>query len=98
MDIKDEKGTTIGRIGAFYDTQRSAVYRQKTGGIGFFEVINSKEAAFTFFDAARQWLASKGMQAMDGPINFGRTTATGAFWSTDSCSRVMACIQYEVLP
>jgi len=62
--LRDEKGSTIGRIAAFYDTLRSSVYRQKTGGIGFFEVINSKEAAFALFDAARDWLASKGMQSM----------------------------------
>lgn len=69
--LRDEKGTVIGRIAAFYDNQRSSAYKQKTGGIGFFEVINSREAAFTLFDTAREWLASKGMEAMDGPVNFG---------------------------
>jgi len=51
--LRDEKGTVIGRIAAFYDNQRSSAYKQKTGGIGFFEVINSREAAFTRFDTAR---------------------------------------------
>jgi GNAT superfamily N-acetyltransferase len=67
----DENGVTIGRIAAFIDTIRSSASRQPTGGIGFFEVINDKVAAFLLFDTAREWLSSKGMEAMDGPINFG---------------------------
>jgi hypothetical protein len=69
--LKDENGITIGRIAAFFDSVRSSVYRQPTGGIGFFEVIESKEAAFALFNAGKNWLSSHGMEAMDGPINFG---------------------------
>lgn len=69
--LKDDSGKTIGRVAAFYDIQRSAVYRQKTGGIGFFEVIEDMDAAFALFDVSRNWLASKGMEAIDGPVNFG---------------------------
>ncbi len=39
--------------------------------MGFFEVIESREAAFMLFDTAREWLSARGMKAMDGPINFG---------------------------
>jgi hypothetical protein len=69
--LKDEMGNTIGRIAAFYDRVRSSVYRQLTGGIGFFEVTENKDAAFALFDTGKKWLASHGMEAMDGPINFG---------------------------
>lgn len=69
--LKDENGKTIGRIAAFFDRVRSSVYSQPTGGIGFFEVIENNEAAFKLFDTAKKWLASHGMEAMDGPINFG---------------------------
>ena len=69
--LKDEMGNTIGRIAAFYDRVRSSVYRQLTGGIGFFEVTENKDAAFALFDKGKKWLASHGMEAMDGPINFG---------------------------
>jgi hypothetical protein len=69
--LKDENGKTIGRIAAFFDNVRSSVYRQPTGGIGFFEVIEKKEAAFALFDEGKKWLSSHGMEAMDGPINFG---------------------------
>ena len=41
------------------------------GGIGFFDCINDQNAADMLFDVAKHWLMQKGMQAMDGPINFG---------------------------
>jgi len=69
--LSDDEGRTIGRVAAFIDEERSKANRQPTGGFGFFEVIESREAAFMLFDTARQWLAGRGMKAMDGPINFG---------------------------
>ncbi len=69
--LRDDKGKTAGRIAAFIDRTRSAAQSQPTGGIGFFEVLEDREAAFMLFDTARQWLTQRGMEAMDGPINFG---------------------------
>ncbi len=69
--LKDGNGALIGRIAAFYDLKKAAVNRQPTGGIGFFECINNQDAANLLFDKAKEWLASNGMEAMDGPINFG---------------------------
>ena len=69
--LKDDSGKVIGRIAAFVDNLRSAANHQPTGGIGFFEVIDSGEAAFLLFDTAKMWLRERGMEAMDGPINFG---------------------------
>lgn len=62
----------IGRIAAFVNKK----YKNKgddvpTGGIGFFECIHQQEAANMLFDTARSWLIEQGMEAMDGPINFG---------------------------
>ncbi len=67
----DENNKTIGRVAAFIDRVRSDANRQPTGGLGFFEVIEDKEAAFKLFDTAGEWLSSRGMEAMDGPVNFG---------------------------
>jgi len=61
----------IGRIAAFIDYNRSKAYRQPTGGIGFFEVIEDEKAAFMLFDAAVNWLKENDMQAVDGPVTFG---------------------------
>jgi len=69
--LKDENGRTIGRVAAFIDQVRSRANRQPTGGMGYFEVIDNREAAFKLFDTAKDWLSARGMQAMDGPINFG---------------------------
>ncbi len=61
----------IGRIAAFIDHNRSKAYRQPTGGIGFFEVIEDEKAAFILFDTAISWLKENGMEAVDGSITFG---------------------------
>jgi len=71
--ITDFTKRLIGRIAAFIDFNLADSYEQPTGGIGFFECIDDKEAAFLLFDTAREWLKAKGMDAMDGPINFGET-------------------------
>jgi hypothetical protein len=69
--LKNGEGITIGRLAAFIDLVRSDANRQPTGGIGYFEVTENKEAAFALFDTAKGWLKARGMEAMDGPINFG---------------------------
>jgi hypothetical protein len=69
--LKNDSGKTIGRIAAFIDHIRSKAYSQPTGGMGYFEVVENRDAAFMLFDTAKNWLASRGMEAMDGPINFG---------------------------
>lgn len=71
--LTDEKNMLIGRIAAFIDYNLANSYEQPTGGTGFFECIDDKQAAFFLFNTAREWLKEKGMQAMDGPINFGET-------------------------
>ncbi len=67
--LKDSQGKAIGRVAAFVNRQ----YKndQPTGGIGFFECINDQQAANFIFDHCRDWLQEQGMEAMDGPINFG---------------------------
>ncbi|MDQ3537104.1 MAG: hypothetical protein M3421_15915, partial [Bacteroidota bacterium] len=70
--LYNEKGNPEGRIAAFVNTR----YKNKgdtvrVGGIGFFDCVNQQEAANQLFDTARQWLQQRGMEAMDGPINFG---------------------------
>ncbi len=67
--LKNDKGANIGRIAAFVNRQYKQ--EQPTGGVGFFECINDKEAANFMFDHCRKWLEQREMQAMDGPINFG---------------------------
>lgn len=69
--LKDNTGKTIGRVAGFLDNIRSSANSQPTGGLGFFEVIEDKEAAFMLFNTVKDWLVADGIQAMDGPIGFG---------------------------
>lgn len=69
--LKDEHGKTIGRVAAFINDKKARSFDQPTGGMGFFECINNRQAANLLFDTCREWLQARGMEAMDGPINFG---------------------------
>jgi hypothetical protein len=69
--LVDDKGQTLGRVAAFVNERTARTFAQPTGGLGFFECIDSQEAANALFDGCRTWLAGRGMEAMDGPINFG---------------------------
>ena len=69
--IARKDGICAGRIAAFYDLGYSSGYEQPTGCFGFFECVNDQRVADSLFDTAREWLAENGMEAMDGPVNFG---------------------------
>jgi len=93
--LKDEDGQLIGRIAAFTNKK----YRNKgddipVGGIGFFDCINNQNAADMLFDVAKHWLITKGVQAMDGPINFGERDR---WWGlvTEGFQSPLYCMNYN---
>jgi hypothetical protein len=70
--LNDLTNTCIGRIAAFTNTK----YKNKgdeiaAGCMGFFECIDDTTAAMLLLDTAKAWLQNEGMEAMDGPVNFG---------------------------
>src|ERR1044071_190977 len=70
--MSDDSGKIVGRVAAFVN--RKTVNKgneQPTGGMGFFDCINDRTVAFALFDHCKQWLQQRGMEAMDGPVNFG---------------------------
>jgi len=67
--LVDDNNRSIGRVAAFVNKQYKQ--SQPTGGIGFFECINDQASANLIFDHCKNWLQQRGMEAMDGPINFG---------------------------
>ncbi|MFM7824068.1 MAG: hypothetical protein ACKPB3_09880, partial [Bacteroidota bacterium] len=69
--LVDKRNTAIGRIAAFVNRKTADKNDQPTGGIGFFECIDDLKASTILFDQSIEWLKSKGMEAVDGPINFG---------------------------
>ncbi|MBC6490762.1 hypothetical protein BC349_06940 [Flavihumibacter stibioxidans] len=92
----NDKRQAIGRIAAFVNEK----YRNKgddlpVGGIGFFECINDQAAANLLFDTSRQWLSEQGMEAMDGPINFGERDK---WWGlvTEGFQSPLYCMNYNL--
>lgn len=75
--LHNDRHELIGRVAAFVNHQPEFNPDQPTGGVGFFECINDKEAAFLLFDTCLKWLQKRGMEAMDAPINFGQRNK---FW------------------
>ncbi|WP_368408957.1 hypothetical protein [Hymenobacter sp. BT730] len=70
--LTNEQGEAIGRVAAFVNHHNAHTDPTlPTGGMGFFECIEDQVAANQLFEASQRWLAERGMQAMDGPINFG---------------------------
>ena len=93
--LQDDEGRPTGRIAAFTNKK----YKNKgddvpVGGIGFFECINNQEAADILLDNARHWLLQQGMQAMDGPINFGERDR---WWGmvTQGYQEPLYCMNYN---
>lgn len=75
--LYDSANNLAGRIAAFYLNDEKSENEQATGGIGFFDCVNDQKAANIMFDASKEWLQKNGMEAMDGPINFG---SRETFW------------------
>lgn len=55
----------VGRITAFWTEVKSKKSKPYSGGIGFFECIDSQESANLLFETAINWLKSEGMQTAD---------------------------------
>ncbi|MFC2114428.1 GNAT family N-acetyltransferase [Bacteroidota bacterium] len=75
--LVNDEGEFIGRVAAFINNSKAFTYDVPTGGMGFFECIDNKEAAFMLFNQCENWLKEQGMKAMLGPINLGENDK---FW------------------
>lgn len=73
--LYNSNNQAIGRIAAFVNKNTAYANPQPTGGVGFFECVENRDAAFLLFDTAKAWLQERGMEAMDGPVNFGERDA-----------------------
>lgn len=70
--LANDQGIFIGRVAAFINEKTvNKDNDQPTGGMGFFDCVDDQESANLLFDTCKKWLESEGMEAMDGPINFG---------------------------
>jgi len=67
--LASRDGEAVGRIAAIVDRNYIDYHRERTGYFGFFECLNDPEAAGALFQAAGDWLRSRGMEKMIGPLN-----------------------------
>lgn len=67
--FKNKQDQTVGKVAVFVNHLYEQ--NQPTGGIGFFDCINDQKTANFIFNHCKNWLQERGMEAMDGPINFG---------------------------
>lgn len=88
----DKNNEVIGRVATFVNNKYEP--EQAVGGIGFFEIIEDREAAFFLLDHCKNWLEKEGMQAMDGPINFGERDR---WWGllTEGYYEPLYCMNYN---
>ncbi len=62
-------GKPCGRVLAIIDQAHNRKHNEQRGFFGFFESVDDLKVASGLFDAARAWLAERGMQAVRGPVN-----------------------------
>lgn len=71
------EGKIVGRVSTHIYHPHNRTHNEKTGFFGFFECENDYEIARALWDAARDWLKSRGMERMRGPANFTTNHETG---------------------
>lgn len=65
-----KKGQVCGRIAAIDNHAHNREHEHdQCGFLGFFECIDDQEVATALFDAARSWLADRGLEHIRGPVN-----------------------------
>jgi GNAT superfamily N-acetyltransferase len=68
--LAEHDGRAIGRIAATVNHRHNEFHQEKTGFFGFFETIADAEVAAALLGAAADWLRSRGMERIRGPMNF----------------------------
>jgi len=67
----------VGRIAAILNNNHNKFNEANDGFFGFFDCINDKDVANTLFEEAAQWLRTKGVETMIGPMNFSTNETCG---------------------
>ncbi len=67
--IARKQGKVIGRIAAIIDFSYCEAAGEKIGYFGFFECVEDYDCAQALFQVAQDWLVSKKMKIMRGPID-----------------------------
>jgi hypothetical protein len=68
--LAEKDGKIVGRIAGLVNFKHIETHQEKAGFFGFFESIEDFEVAKKLLDAVKNFLKSKGMELMRGPMNF----------------------------
>jgi GNAT superfamily N-acetyltransferase len=71
------RGRVVGRIAAIHDRLHNEIHGDRTGFFGFFECEDDAAAANALFDAVADWLRSRGLSSLRGPVSFSTNEETG---------------------
>lgn len=63
-------GEAVGRIAAIVNHLHNEFHKDRVGFFGLFEVADDVDAAAALLEAAADWLRTRGMEVMRGPVNF----------------------------
>ncbi len=69
--VAESNGEIVGRIAAIKNDLHNEVHNDKVGFFGFYEAIDNQEVANKLFDAAKEWVKSKGLNKLRGPASPG---------------------------
>lgn len=94
--VRNRAGEVVGRIAAFYNREKAAIEEQPTAAAVSSRRSTTSRSPTMMFDASRMWLASRGMEAMDGPINFG--AAARLVGTAGRRLRIPAALQESLQP
>jgi GNAT superfamily N-acetyltransferase len=67
-------GRAVGRLSAAINRRFNEYHGTRLGFFGFFEVEEDYEAAAALLDAAKAWIAARGMTAVRGPGEYSNAT------------------------
>jgi hypothetical protein len=67
--IAHRNGKPVGRIAAIENRAHNAFHQDRVGFFGFFECVNDRAVARALFTAAEEWLRSRGLTSMRGPVH-----------------------------
>jgi len=67
--LAEDRGRPLGRIAAIENRAHNRFAGDRTGFFGFFECVDDGDVASALVDAARGWLAERGLDALRGPVN-----------------------------
>jgi GNAT superfamily N-acetyltransferase len=70
-------GQVVGTISSHVDHLHNQVHEEKTGMFGFFETVDDYQVAEALLTTARDWVRSKGMNALRGPLSFSQNHEVG---------------------